>query len=68
MTTATNRTFQAVRIYPSCCTSMFCGRSECEGCKNEPILRDFEAWREATKAVRNDPIWCPTVWQATVEL
>lgn len=56
----------AVRVYPACCTSMYCGKSECGGCGNEPVLREFKAWQEATKAVKTDPIWNPTVWRATV--
>jgi len=53
------------RVYPSCCTSAFCGREACAGCRHEPVLAAFKAWRERTKAVVTDPIWCPTVWTAT---
>lgn len=52
------------RIYPTCCTSAFCGRTECEGCPNKPTLDEFKTWREATQAIREDPIWCPRVWTA----
>lgn len=65
MTRAANP-LPAVRVYPACCTSMYCGKSECGGCRNEPVLREFKAWQEATKAVKTDPIWNPTVWRATV--
>lgn len=55
------------RIYPTCCTSAFCGRTECSGCPNLPVLTDFKAWRERTKATQPDPVWCPRVWVASEE-
>ena len=45
MTRAANP-LTAVRVYPACCTSMYCGKSECGGCRNEPVLREFKAWQE----------------------
>lgn len=53
------------RVYPSCCTSAYCGRSTCDGCQNLSILQDFKAWREKHAAICEDPIWCPTVFTAT---
>lgn len=55
---------QERRTYPACCQSAYCGRTECEGCRHEPALKAFKAWRERTDAYRPDPIWCPTVWVA----
>jgi hypothetical protein len=55
------------RTYPSCCTSAYCGRGECEGCRCKPILDEFRAWVERTGAVVSDPVWCPTVYVATKE-
>lgn len=55
-----------IRVYPSCCTLMYCGKIECpDTCKNLPVLQEFKAWKERTKALRKDPIWCPSVWTAT---
>jgi hypothetical protein len=54
-----------VRVYPTCCTSAYCGRAECGGCRNLPVKAEFEVWREAGAAVRQDRIWCPSVWTAT---
>jgi len=54
------------RVYPSACTSAFCGRLECpEDCPRLPALADFKAWREATQAVVADRVWCPNVYTAT---
>jgi hypothetical protein len=55
------------RRYPSCCTSAFCGRGSCEGCRDKPILDEFKAWRERVQAVQPDPIWDRGRWVATVE-
>lgn len=57
---------ERTRIYPICCTSAFCGKIDCDGCRNKPVLDEFKAWSERTKAVRPDWIWCPSVWEATV--
>lgn len=57
--------FTEKRVYPSCCTSAFCGRVCCEGCDSKPVLDEFKAWVEATGAVQSDPIWCPSVWVGT---
>jgi hypothetical protein len=53
------------RVYPSCCTSSYCGRTDCSGCRNLPTLEEFKAWRAARAAIRTDETWCPTVWTAT---
>ncbi len=53
------------RVYPTCCTSAFCGRLACDGCRNLSILADFKAWREAHAAVQVDPVWSRSVWTAT---
>lgn len=53
------------RLYPSCCTSAFCGRTDCTGCRYLPVLEEFKAWRERTAATRPDWIWSPSVWTAT---
>lgn len=56
---------QTVRLYPLCCTSAYCGRGDCKGCKNLPTLEEFQKWVKDTGATRTDPIWCPRVY--TVE-
>ena len=53
------------RIYPSCCTSAFCGRISCDGCPDKPTLDNFKAWVEANNAVPEDRIWSPNVYVAT---
>lgn len=52
------------RYYPACCTSGFCGRATCDGCRNLPILLEFKAWVAATDAHKPDPTWLPTFWRA----
>lgn len=54
------------RVYPMNCTSAFCGRDNCEGCKWLGELTEFKAWKEETKAVCEDYIWSPNVWTAQV--
>ena len=56
-----------IRVYPSCCTSAYCGKGNCEGCRNKPILDEFKAWVAKTKAVVEDPVWCPNVYTATIQ-
>jgi len=41
------------RAYPACCLSMHCGKYVCTGCRNEPVLKEFEEWRDRTGAVCN---------------
>ena len=53
---------RTMRVYPICCTSAFCGRLECSGCRNWPLLTEFKAWVAHTGAKVTDPIWCPRVY------
>mgnify|MGYP006316612917 CR=1 FL=1 len=57
-------TAQKHRAYPTCCTSAFCGRIDCTGCRNLSVLEDFKAWVKRHEAVCEDPVWCPTVFTA----
>jgi len=52
------------RLYPLCCQSAYCGRTQCEGCRHLPEREAFERWREQTNAFRPDPVWSPSFWQA----
>ena len=56
-------------IYPTCCTSMYCGSwgDSCNSCRNKPILDEFEDWKEKHKAKNEDLVWCPSVYTATVQ-
>lgn len=54
------------RIYPLCCQSAYCGKSDCTGCVNKPIHDEFMAWVEKHKAEVVDPIWSPCVFVSTV--
>lgn len=51
-----------IRVYPTACTSAYCGRTECTGCPNLPALIEFKSWVARTGAVVDDPIWCPLVY------
>jgi hypothetical protein len=63
--TTTDRTpRRRVRVYPTCCTSAFCGRVNCEGCRHKADLEEFDAWVKATDARCADPIWAPLVYVA----
>lgn len=53
------------RVYPTCCQSAYCGRNDCEGCRNKPDLDAFFAWVEERAAVCTDKAWCPSVYTAT---
>lgn len=53
-----------VRVYPTCCQSAYCGRGSCDGCRNLPVLTEWKAWRDATGAIAEDHIWCPSVYTA----
>ena len=62
----TTKPDEKTRVSPSCCSSAFCGKIECPAdCKNLSILNDFYAWRKRTAAIREEEIWCPSVWTAT---
>jgi len=58
---------EETRVYPACCTSALCGRLDCRGCPNLPVLEAFQLWVRSTRAKVADPIWCPTVYRATRE-
>jgi len=58
-------TTDRLRVYPMTCRSAQCGRIECGGCRHKPTLDAFKAWVKATDAKVTDPIWCPTVYEAT---
>lgn len=64
---ATERERPELRVYPACCTSAYCGRIECTGCPNLPVLNEFKAWRDRTAAVVTDEVWTPLVYTATKE-
>lgn len=55
------------RIYPQCCTSMYCGKlpDSCPTCPNYAKQQDFEQWREKHAAKQPDHIWSPAYWEAT---
>lgn len=53
---------RTLRVYPICCTSAYCGRVDCTGCPNLPILSEFKQWIASTGAVVTDPIWSPLVY------
>jgi hypothetical protein len=52
------------RIYPTCCTSLYCGGGgdDCKTCSNGPVLAEFNAWVAKTGAQPADPIWSPLVY------
>jgi hypothetical protein len=56
-----------VRVYPTCCTSAFCGKGpeSCPDCPNHLFLREFKRWVEVHAAEVSDPVWCPLVYVAT---
>jgi hypothetical protein len=54
------------RYYPGNCTSAFCGRETCDGCKWLAEKQDFDNWRIAKKAEKPEPNWSPTWWRATI--
>lgn len=53
------------RVYPTSCTSGFCGKygADCEGCKYKSELDEFKAWVKRTGAKPSDPIWSPLVYE-----
>lgn len=55
------------RVFPSCCTSAFCGGfgDDCTACPHKPTKDAFKAWVKEHAAVVEDDIWCPTVYTAT---
>lgn len=54
------------RVYPTPCTSAYCGRIHCEGCRYLPALEEFKTWVKKTDAKVADKIWCPLVYTGTL--
>ena len=59
---------QETRVYPRCCTSMYCGKGpdSCPSCTNYKTNQAFKRWVQQTGAGVEDPVWCPTVYTATI--
>lgn len=56
------------RIYPTCCTSMYCGEVECpDNCKNLKYLNEFKQWVKEHNAIVEDKIYSPCVYTSTIE-
>lgn len=55
---------QDTRVYPICCTSMYCGEIDCTGCSSLPERLEFEEWRNRTNAECVDYVWSPLVYKA----
>ena len=54
-----------MRVYPTACTSAYCGRTTCPAdCPSLPALHEFKAWVVRTGARVMDPVWCPLVYTA----
>lgn len=53
-----------VRVYPTWCRSAYCGRYNCSGCANLPVLQEFKDWVRRTRAVEENPVWSPGVYVA----
>ena len=51
-----------MRVYPLDCTSAYCGRADCTGCRHLHVLEEFRAWARDNKAKVEDEIWSPLVW------
>ena len=64
------RNRRKIRVYPTCCTSAFCGSGpdKCPTCPNQPTLQAFKQWVADNNAVVSDPIWSPLVYEARPEL
>lgn len=59
-----NKGIIETRKYPSCCTSLYCGKIECPAdCANLPVLEGFKNWVSETNAKVADPIWCPGFYE-----
>lgn len=60
---------QETRVSPYCCQSAQCGKgpSSCPPCRNFPVKQEFDEWKVRTKAIQEDPVWCPSVWTAQEE-
>ena len=51
-----------MRVYPLDCTSAYCGRADCTGCRYLPALEEFRTWARDNNARVEDEIWAPLVW------
>lgn len=62
-------TVRVTRKYPTCCTSMYCGKGgdACNSCENKPALDEFEGWVKENGAVEEDPIWSPGYFTAVTK-
>jgi|WetSurMetagenome_2_1015567.scaffolds.fasta_scaffold973880_2 hypothetical protein len=38
------------RTYPTCCTSLYCGRIDCSGCSYLPRLESYRAYAKQVEA------------------
>jgi hypothetical protein len=45
---STNKIIQ--KRYPMCCTSMYCGRTDCTGCRYLPRLKAYRAYAKQVEA------------------
>ncbi len=50
------------RTYPIGCTSAYCGRIDCQGCRDKPHLDEFKRWVDRHEARVSDPIWAPLLY------
>ena len=58
----------ATRVYPTCCTSAYCGSGE-PACRTCPCMKEhdeFKQWVEDHKAIETDPVWSMGVYTATI--
>ena len=57
------------RAYPMACRSLYCGQTGfCPtDCPHLPEKQAFLAWVVDNRAQVVDPVWAPTIWQATVK-
>jgi hypothetical protein len=56
------------RAYPLNCRSLYCGEigRYCPAtCQHLPELQEFLDWVIRTQAQPVDPVWSPTIWQAS---
>lgn len=53
-----------LKVYPTNCTSAYCGKTNCGGCPRKPELDKFKAWVSDHAAIVEDPAWCPNVYTA----
>jgi len=53
---------RTMRVYPIGCTSAYCGKIYCGGCRRASILNEFKDWVRRTGARVTDEIWNPLVY------